>query len=556
MSQIGLMRLFKGAKIDDLTISQVEETLDDVSLSRHILKGAAALGIIAAGSVASQTVLADESPAVETEVSTDTLVGTDVVTMPSSSTAIDNTVQQGGKESPTTVDESSLSLSTSESLSSSISLSESQSLSESLSESAFESVSESMSDSSSASSSESQRQAEIVSESITSSEHQSLSTSETTSSENNVSSETTSKVATGSLRVAKDALTQAIAASDTADTSQLTETERQVYTDKVVEAKAVLEETENLLASASATQLQIDALTQRANRLAKSLQATTAKESNVTVRTRRATTGTDVTAQLNITSASLVNGSSRTLGDTIVNTGSGESFVYNLTFTIPSVNEGDHFTIQLSDTLDATGTSVLSDVVTIKSGDTVYATGVYDDATKTITYTFTAEAAAKSNLEASVSMPLFVDDITVPNTTSSATFTVTVNGNTQSLTEGVNYDAVHHSLNAYNISSRIVETNNKDNSLKFVAGINTDGSSIYNSQGLVSRVVTSSGTVEWDNATLKIYQTSPSSVYDSLHNDTSKLTDVTDEFSITRVNGTDRYNVAMDGYLINWEPRL
>lgn len=38
MSQIGLMRLFKGAKIDDLTISQVEETLDDVSLSRHILK--------------------------------------------------------------------------------------------------------------------------------------------------------------------------------------------------------------------------------------------------------------------------------------------------------------------------------------------------------------------------------------------------------------------------------------------------------------------------------------------------------------------------------------
>lgn len=248
----------------------------------------------------------------------------------------------------------------------------------------------------------------------------------------------------------------------------------------------------------------------------------------------------------------MVNGSSRTLGDTIVNMGSGESFVYNLAFTIPSVNEGDHFTIQLSDTLDATGTSVLSDAVTIKSGDTVYATGVYDDATKTITYTFTAEAAAKSNLEASVSMPLFVDDITVPNTTSSATFTVMVNGNTQSLTEGVNYDAVHHSLNAYNISSRIVETNSKDNSLKFVAGINTDGSSIYNSQGLVSRVVTSSGTVDWDNATLKIYQTSPSSVYDSLHNNTSKLTDVTDKFSITRVNGTDRYNVAMDGYLINW----
>lgn len=300
--------------------------------------------------------MADESPAVETEVSTDTLVGTDVVTMPSSSTAVDNTVQQGSKESSTTVDESSLSLSTSESLSSSISLSESQSLSESLSRSAFESVSESMSDSSSASSSESQSQAEIVSESITSSEHQSLSTSETTSSENSVSSETTSKVATGSLRVAKEALTQAIAASDTADTSQLIETERQVYTDKVVEAKAVLEETENLLASASATQLQIDALTQKANRLAKSLQATTAKESNATVRTRRATTGTDVTAQLNITSASLVNGSSRTLGDTIVNMGSGESFVYNLAFTIPSVNEGDHFTIQLSDTLDATGT--------------------------------------------------------------------------------------------------------------------------------------------------------------------------------------------------------
>ena len=32
MSQIGLMRLFKGAKVEEVAISQVEETLKDVVL--------------------------------------------------------------------------------------------------------------------------------------------------------------------------------------------------------------------------------------------------------------------------------------------------------------------------------------------------------------------------------------------------------------------------------------------------------------------------------------------------------------------------------------------
>ena len=67
MSQIGLMRLFKGAKVEEVAISQVEETLKDVSVSHHILKSAAALGALAAGGVASQTALAEETPAVETK---------------------------------------------------------------------------------------------------------------------------------------------------------------------------------------------------------------------------------------------------------------------------------------------------------------------------------------------------------------------------------------------------------------------------------------------------------------------------------------------------------
>ena len=272
MSQIGLMRLFKGAKVEEVAISQVEETLKDVSVSHHILKSAAALGAIAAGGVASQTALAEETPAVETEASTDTLAGNDVVAMSSSSTIADDTASQPATvtEATTTttaVDEASLSLSSSESLSTSSSLSESQllsaSLSESVSESISESTSESISESESVSSSESQSQSESSVASETS-------TSEASTSETSVSTASETSTNTDALVVAKANLDYAFIVADV-NGEKLTGDELVAYQAKVAEAKALYTTMENLLQSATATQTEIDAVTKRANELTASL---------------------------------------------------------------------------------------------------------------------------------------------------------------------------------------------------------------------------------------------------------------------------------------------
>lgn len=76
MTQIGLMRLFKGLNVEEVNISlkEAEEVVSDVSMSHTILKGAAALGAIIAGGASSQTVFADDTTAVEIELSTETLV--------------------------------------------------------------------------------------------------------------------------------------------------------------------------------------------------------------------------------------------------------------------------------------------------------------------------------------------------------------------------------------------------------------------------------------------------------------------------------------------------
>lgn len=272
MSQIGLMRLFKGAKVEEVAISQVEETLKDVSVSHHILKSAAALGAIAAGGVASQTALAEETPAVETEASTDTLAGNDVVAMSSSSTIADDTASQPATvtEATTTttaVDEASLSLSSSESLSTSSSLSESQSLSAALSESVSESISESTSESISESESVSSSESQSQSESSVASE---TSTSEASTSETSVSTASETSTNTDALVVAKANLDYAFIVADV-NGEKLTGDELVAYQAKVAEAKALYTTMENLLQSATATQTEIDAVTKRANELTASL---------------------------------------------------------------------------------------------------------------------------------------------------------------------------------------------------------------------------------------------------------------------------------------------
>lgn len=240
MTQIGLMRLFKGLNVEEVNISlkEAEEVVSDVSMSHTILKGAAALGAIIAGGASSQTVFADDTTAVEMELSTETLVGNDVVSMAQEDSALDETQS---------VSEESLSLSTSESLSSSHSLSESQSLSaftsesisESVSESVSESISESYSQSESLSSSESYSQSESQSTSHLSSTSETSANSELTTSESSAKeSQSEASVDTTDLIKAKEELELATIVSDI-KSEFLTGEALASYQAKVAEAKAL-----------------------------------------------------------------------------------------------------------------------------------------------------------------------------------------------------------------------------------------------------------------------------------------------------------------------------
>ena len=241
MTRIGLMRLFKGLNAEEVNISlkEAEEAVSDVSMSHAILKGAAALSTIMAGGAGSQTVFADDTTAVELELSTETLVDSDVVSMGQDDSALD--------ETQSVLEESLSLLSRSESLSSLHSLSESQSLSaftsesmsESVSESVSESISESYSQSESISSSESHSQSELKSTSHLSSTSETSTSSELTTSESSAKeSQSEASVDTTDLIKAKEELELATIVSDI-KSEFLTGEVLASYQAKVAEAKAL-----------------------------------------------------------------------------------------------------------------------------------------------------------------------------------------------------------------------------------------------------------------------------------------------------------------------------
>ena len=238
MTRIGLMRLFKGRK-EEIRISLSDEAMGEPTLSYNILKGAAALSTIMAGGAGSQTVFADDTTAVELELSTETLVDSDVVSMGQDDSALD--------ETQSVLEESLSLLSRSESLSSLHSLSESQSLSaftsesmsESVSESVSESISESYSQSESISSSESHSQSELKSTSHLSSTSETSTSSELTTSESSAKeSQSEASVDTTDLIKAKEELELATIVSDI-KSEFLTGEALASYQAKVAEAKAL-----------------------------------------------------------------------------------------------------------------------------------------------------------------------------------------------------------------------------------------------------------------------------------------------------------------------------
>ncbi|MFS1664379.1 accessory Sec-dependent serine-rich glycoprotein adhesin, partial [Streptococcus sp. zg-JUN1979] len=337
MSQIGLTRLFKGGDSSEMVvISQASESLERQSMSKSLLKSAAALSALAGGTVAG-VALAEETPVLEKTQATDTLATTDEVVLPSSDatsleTATTNVEVASTTDTSAVVSESqvsedqtslsqSLSLSVSESLSESVSESVSESISESDSLSSSESSSQSLSESSSQSFSESlsESTSDSQSDKKSSSHSDSLSSSEVSGSESLSMSESESddKARQESLEQAKDALSQALSGSSSYDTSKMTQVERVGYEVLQLEAKQLVSLMDNLLTSSAISQSQVDDVLRRANQLTRYLKdPATIEGGSVFSAFRSSTSGTQTTftsSDLNATAYYWSSGSSSDL---------------------------------------------------------------------------------------------------------------------------------------------------------------------------------------------------------------------------------------------------
>ncbi len=78
---------------------------------------------------------------------------------------------------------------------------------------------------------------------------------------------------------------------------------------------------------------------------------------------------------------------------------------------------GDTFKIVLSDTLNTTGNGVVNDAVipNIVVNGNIVATGTWDYASRTITYTMTEYVTNNNNISGQIELSVFVDQRTVQN---------------------------------------------------------------------------------------------------------------------------------------------
>ncbi|HEN2601131.1 TPA: accessory Sec-dependent LPXTG-anchored adhesin, partial [Streptococcus agalactiae] len=106
-----------------------------------------------------------------------------------------------------------------------------------------------------------------------------------------------------------------------------------------------------------------------------------------------------------------------------------ENLVLNFDFSIASVNEGDFFTVKLSDNLDTQGVGTTLKVQDIiDTSGQLLATGSYSPLTHNITYIWTKYASTLNNINAQVKLPVWPDQRKVSKTTSDKQrFTATLN---------------------------------------------------------------------------------------------------------------------------------
>ncbi|MFH6616693.1 Ig-like domain-containing protein, partial [Streptococcus suis] len=212
---------------------------------------------------------------------------------------------------------------------------------------------------------------------------------------------------------------------------------------------------------------------------------------------------------------------------------------------------GDTFKIVLSDTLNTTGNGVVNDAVipNIVVNGNIVATGTWDYASRTITYTMTEYVTNNDNISGQIELSVFVDQRTVQNE-GVQTFTVTVDGETVSKSQNVVYSNPASNGGMYSIRSFFTNIDRKAGTYEQVVYLNENGmnTNLRYNDSLTVRTDTSSVTYTPENSQVIVYSVPVGGFIDSMEGDFSKYTDVTNKTTVTYAANGSSIKVQMNGY--------
>ncbi|HEO4283354.1 TPA: serine-rich repeat glycoprotein adhesin Srr1, partial [Streptococcus agalactiae] len=540
MSHFNLFKAIKGrATVEaDVCIQDVEKEDRLSSGNLTYLKGILAAGALVGGASLTSRVYADETPVVQEQSSSvPTLAEQTEVTV--KTTTVQN--HQDGTVSKNIIDSNSVSMSesastsTSESVSMSMSGSTLTSVSESVSTSALTSASESISTSAS----------ESVSKSTSISEVSNILETQASLTDKGRESFSANQIVTESSLV-----TDAGKNASVSSLIEITKPKSELQTSKMSNESLITPEKSQVMIASDKTGNESLTPTIRLKSVIQPRSMnlmTLSSEMDLIPLEEVSDTemlGKDVSSELQKVNIALKDNTLSEPGT--VKLDSSENLVLNFAFSIASVNEGDVFTVKLSDNLDTQGIGTILKVQDImdETGQ-LLATGSYSPLTHNITYTWTRYASTLNNIKARVNMPVWPDQRIISKTTSDKQcFTATLNNQVASIEERVQYNSpsvTEHTNVKTNVRSRIMKLDDERQTETYITQINPEGKEMYFASGLgnLYTIIGSDGTsgspVNLLNAEVKILKTNSKNLTDSMDQnyDSPEFEDVTSQYSYT-----------------------
>lgn len=483
MSHFNLFKAIKGrATVEaDVCIQDVEKEDRLSSGNLTYLKGILAAGALVGGASLTSRVYADETPVVQEQSSSvPTLAEQTEVTV--KTTTVQN--HQDGTVSKNIIDSNSVSMSesastsTSESVSMSMSGSTLTSVSESVSTSALTSASESISTSAS----------ESVSKSTSISEVSNILETQASLTDKGRESFSANQIVTESSLV-----TDAGKNASVSSLIEITKPKSELQTSKMSNESLITPEKSQVMIASDKTGNESLTPTIRLKSVIQPRSMnlmTLSSEMDLIPLEEVSDTemlGKDASSELQKVNIALKDNTLSEPGT--VKLDSSENLVLNFAFSIASVNEGDVFTVKLSDNLDTQGIGTILKVQDImdETGQ-LLATGSYSPLTHNITYTWTRYASTLNNIKARVNMPVWPDQRIISKTTSDKQcFTATLNNQVASIEERVQYNSpsvTEHTNVKTNVRSRIMKLDDERQTETYITQINPEGKEMYFASGL------------------------------------------------------------------------